>query len=126
MELAHRVPATFHCHDRSRRRVASVHAGVFVLLAIGASGAAEVNQGYPSAIVPFKAGLLLAEVEQAFENWRTAFEQQAPERLSAGCARIPAGYAASIHLRSFQNQHWLRLRQARRNMLPTLERPLYQ
>lgn len=87
MELAHRVPATFHCHDRSRRRVASVHAGVFVLLAIGASGAAEVNQGYPSAIVPFKAGLLLAEVEQAFENWRTAFEQHAPERLSAGCAR---------------------------------------
>lgn len=155
--LALRVPATFHCHDRSRRRLASVHAGVFVLLVTAAAGAAEFNEGYPTGIVALKPGLLLctsiAAVEQAFENWRTSYEHHEPEKLAAGCARIPAGYAATIeYLRAFRNRHWdadlLKFsvfRQAapgilifddvyygygsakpRQNALPTLELPLYQ
>jgi hypothetical protein len=154
--LAHRVPATFQGHDRSRRRLAGVHAGVFALL-VTAAGAAEVNRGYPSGIVGLKPGLLLctslAEVERAFEYWRMAYEQHAPERLADGCARIPAGYAATIeYFGAFRNRHWyadlLRFsvfREAapgilifddvyygygsakpRQDVLPTLERPLYQ
>jgi hypothetical protein len=78
---------------------------------MGGAGAAEVNQGYPTGIVPLKPGLLLctslAAVELAFENWRRSYEQHEPEELAEGCARIPAGYAASIeYLRAFRNQHW--------------------
>jgi len=128
-----------------------------VLLAIGSAAAAEPNQGYPTGIVPLKPRLLLCtsleEVELAFELWRRWYEQQEPEQLAAGCARIPAGYAASIeYLRSFQYQHWdadllkfYVLRPAapgilifddvyygygsakpRQNLLPTLKPPLYQ
>lgn len=122
---------------------------------IGSPVAAEVNQGYPTGIVSLKPGLLLctsvAQVEQAFENWRRSYEQHDPEQLAEGCARIPAGYAASIeYLGAFRNQHWdadllkfYVLRQAAPGILifddvyygygsakprsvPTLERPLYQ
>lgn len=157
MELAHRVAATFHQHDRNGRRLASVHAGVFALCLTASVAAGELNQGYPTGIVPLKAGLLLcnsvAAVELAFENWRVAFEQRAPEQLADGCARIPAGYAGTIeYLRSFENQRWnadllkfFVYRQAapgilifddvyygygsakfRRSTLQPLERPVYQ
>jgi hypothetical protein len=112
MELNRKVPGVAGTNDRSRRRLASVRLGCIVLVAAASSCfAAETNSGYPTEIVPLRAGLLLClsveQVERAFEAWKTAFEQRLPEQMVKGCARIPEGYSARIqYLRSFENEHW--------------------
>lgn len=112
MELDRKVPGVAGTHDRSRRRLASVRTGFIVLFtATSLCFADEPNRGYPTEIVPLRAGLLLClgaqQVERAFEAWKTAFEQRLPERMVQGCARIPEGYSARIqYVRSFENAHW--------------------
>lgn len=73
--------------------------------------AQEPGTGYPAAIVPLPAGLLMceapADVEATFRSWQLALERRLPEQLAAGCVRVPAGLLARIeYLRRIDTEHW--------------------